>query len=353
MSWSATKYPSVGKIGTAGLALAAALSVAAWSLTETWLGGLTYPAYPQMLQAAHIMEAATQVARSQRQSLGLLQPASVDPNRTGLIGSEYTDTTTSMGELASKRTATNPDLAAAIVRSISRLDLPTGAPVMVSLSGSFIGGDIATLSAVEALGLRPFVVSSLGSSMYGATDPELTWLDIEAELRREGVISAKSAVALVGGGGAIGSNLMDDAVAALKDAAERNGIPMVSEADLSSMLDEIETLAETSLGAPPVLLLNSGGAVVALGTCTDGHLLPQINDGTDLPCTDGEPGLIVRAARSGIPTIHLLNMRAVAADWDLPFDPIPMPLVGNNRALYGAAREEAPHIQNNNEEDIQ
>src|SRR5690606_36195574 len=72
MSWYATKHPSIGKIGTAGLALAAALSIAAWSLTETWLGGLTYPAYPQMLQAAHTMEAATQVARSHRQSLGLL-----------------------------------------------------------------------------------------------------------------------------------------------------------------------------------------------------------------------------------------------------------------------------------------
>ncbi|MDB5623680.1 MAG: hypothetical protein JWR39_2243 [Devosia sp.] len=330
---------SAGKATISGLALAAALSLTVWSATEKWIGGLTYQAYPQMLAAAHTMESATQVARSQRIQLGLLQSRANDPNRTGLIGSEYTDTTTSIGELASKRTATNPDLAAALVKTISRFDLPAGTPVIVSLSGSFIGGDIATISAVEALELKPFLVSSLGSSMYGATDPELTWLDIEAELRREGVIKAKSSIALIGGGSAVGSNLMDEAVDALKMAAQRNGVELISNPELRTMLDEIEKRAQSALGASPALLINSGGSVLALGTCTDGHLLPLVNQGTPLPCTDGEPGLIVRAANAGIATIHLLNMRTVATDWNLPLDPIPLPLVGNNRAIYGAARE--------------
>lgn len=327
------------KSSTGALVFIAAVSLTAWLATERWVGGLTYAAYPQMLAAAHIMEAATQVARSQRLEVGLMQSNSTDPNRTGLIGSEYTDITTSLGELASKRTATNPDLSAALVKAISRLELPSGAPVLVSLSGSFIGGDIATISAVEALGLEPFVVSSLGASMFGATDPELTWLDIEAALRNAGVIKSRSSLALIGGGGAVGSNLSDEAVDALEEAAERNGVELLANPNLTTMLDEIETRARSALGAGPALLINSGGSVLALGTCTDGHLLPLANYGTTLPCSDGVPGLIVRAANEGTATIHLLNMRTVSTEWGLPFDPIPMPQVGNSRAIYGAARE--------------
>jgi hypothetical protein len=57
--------------------------------------------------------------------------------------------------------------------------------------------------------------------------------------------------------------------------------------------------------------------------------------GQVLTCTDGTPGLIVRASNAGVPVLHLLNMRALAADWGLPFDPVPLPMVGNNRAVYG------------------
>lgn len=317
------------------LAAAAALSVLLWLGVEAMLGRFTHTAYPDMVRAAHAMQAATQVAREQRTRLGLMQDIATDPNRTGLIGSEFTDLTTSLGDPAAKRTATNPDLAAALVRRVAELDLPPGSPVAVLVSGSFIGANIASIVAVETLGLKPVLVSSLGASMHGATDPELTWLDIEAELRARGVIATKSTVALIGGGSATGGGLSDEGVAAFRAAAQRNAVPVLDEGGVADLLDRVEALIAAEAGGQPPLLINSGGSVAALGTCIDGDRLPLLATGATLPCTDGVPGLVVRTANRAIPVVHLLNMREVAASWGLPYDPYPLPMVGNNRAVYG------------------
>lgn len=316
------------------LVVAAALSMSAWWVVHAQNGNFTHPAYQEMMRAAQTMQAATQVARAQRTELGLMQSRELDPNQTGLIGSEYTDTTTSLGDPAAKRTATNPDLAAAITRRIMELDLAEGSPALVVLSGSFIGANIATIIAVEQAGLTPIMVSSLGSSMYGATDAELTWLDIEAELHDKGIISSRSILALIGGVGATGSNLSDEGIAALRAATGRNGVPLLQGDDLNALLDEIDARVLEEAGGQLAFFINSGGSVTALGTCLDGDRIPLVIN-APVPCTDGLPGLIGRRAQEGLPGLHILSLRGVAADWGLPFDPIPMPMAGNNRLVYG------------------
>jgi poly-gamma-glutamate system protein len=317
------------------LTAAAVLSLATWQATEAMLGRFTHPAYGAMIRAAHAMQAATQVARAQRTRLGLDQPVEFDPNRTGLIGSEYTDITTSLGDPAAKRTATNPDLAAALARRIAELDLAPGSPVFVLVSGSFIGGNIAAIVAVEALGHRPIIVASLGASMHGATDPSLTWLDIEAELHRRGIIGARSLATLIGGGSAQGGGLSDEGVTALREAAARNEVPIIDNADVATLVSRVINRVDGEIGGRPALLVNSGGSVTALGTCTDGHTIPPMVVGAEIPCKDGTPGVIVREAGRRTPVLHLLNMRGLAVGWGLPYDPVPLPLVGNNRAVYG------------------
>lgn len=319
----------------AALAIAAALSIGLWQAVEARLGRFTHPAHSEMVRAAQTMQAATQVARAQRAALGLTQPPAFDPNRTGLLGSEFTGTTTSLGDPAAKRTATNPDLAAALVRRIAEFGLEEGSPVLVVVSGSFIGANIAAVAAIETLGLKPVLISSLGASMHGATDAALTWLDIETELRAKRVIASKSIAAVIGGGGAVGGSIGAEGIAALRAAAQRNGVPLVEDEPVGALIDRLDTLGAEAAGGRPRLLINSGGSVAALGTCADGANLPHIVSGQGLTCADGLPGLIVRASTAGVPVLHLLNMRGLAADWGLPFDPVPLPMIGNNRAVYG------------------
>ena len=52
--------------------------------------------------------------------------------------------------------------------------------------------------------------------------------------------------------------------------------------------------------------------------------------------TDGTPGLVMRLAKDGLPVLQVLNIRRLAVEWGLPFDPVPLPMPGNNKAIYGS-----------------
>ncbi len=83
-----------------------------------------------------------------------------------------------------------------------------------------------------------------------------------------------------------------------------------------------------------------GGALIGLGSCREAAELPP-GLATRLPsCTAGTPGLAMRLAQAGVPLLHVLNIRRLAVELGLPFDPVPLPVPGNNAAIYGSARRD-------------
>lgn len=314
------------------LVLTALVALAFWFVVESRAGHLTHPAYAQMMRAAQTVRAAMSVIRAAKAELGLLQPIEIDPNRTALIGSEFTAMTTTLGAIDAKRTATNPDLAAALVRVLSELGLPSDARIGVAASGSLVGANIAAIAAVEALGMELVLVSSVGASMFGATDPQMTWLDMEKLLRDQVVISGRSRVGVIGSGGAVGSGLDPVGRAAIVDAFSRTDTDLIEGEPLPALIASVK---EIMLEEGPIdVLINVGGSVLALGDCAEGDRVPTGFRHQALPCS-GVSGLLVEFSRSGVPTIHLLNMRLLAADWGLPYDPVPLPTPGDNRRIYG------------------
>jgi poly-gamma-glutamate system protein len=312
------------------------VSIASWLLIEWVSEAPTHPKYGEMLIAARSVQEASRILYAAKQARGLLPPAGSDPNRTGMIGYEYTPITTTVGDLGAKRTTTNPDFAAALVDVIARLDLKPGAPVGVILSGSFVGGGIATLAAIETLGLRPFTIVSLGSSMWGATNPEFNLLDMVSLLRSEGVLRTLPIAAVLGGEGAIASGIDAENVAFLRASAARAGVPLVERASFPALIDELLTRIETAVGGKPSLLVNVGGALIGLGSCRESFTFPPGLTAGTVPCTAGESGLVMRLAAGDLPVLHVLNIKELAIEWGLPFDPIPLPAPGNNPMVYGA-----------------
>src|SRR5499426_2820261 len=122
------------RLKPAWLAAVAALSIALWFVVEQALQRPIHPQFAEMLMAARSMQAASRVLWFEKEMRGLTPPMQVDPNRTGMIGQEYTPITTTIGELPAKRTATNPDFAAAVVRQIASLGLARGTPVVIVVS---------------------------------------------------------------------------------------------------------------------------------------------------------------------------------------------------------------------------
>ena len=52
----------------------------------------------------------------------------------------------------------------------------------------------------------------------------------------------------------------------------------------------------------------------------------------------GTPGLALRlAGDGGAPILHVINIRRMALEMGLPFDPVPLPRPGLSPAVYGTA----------------
>jgi poly-gamma-glutamate system protein len=321
------------------LALAAAVSIALWFVFEQALQRPIHPQFAEMLMAARSMQAASRVLWMEKDARGLTPSAQADPNRTGMIGQEYTPITTTIGELPAKRTATNPDFAAALVRQIASLGLARGTPVVIVVSGSFVGGDVAAITATETLGLRPIVIASLSASMWGANEPEFNLIDMLAALREHNVIRTRAVVAVLGGGGAIGGSMDPDGVAALRRSAARDGVPIIEVRPVVALIDALLARIKAAAGDKgPGAVINAGGALIGLGSCQESYEWPPGLTRRAPPCSDGTPGLAMRLAADGLPVLHIINMRRLALEWGLPFDPTPLPIPGNNRAVYGSAK---------------
>ncbi len=323
------------RVRLAWLLICVAASLTLWRIAED-LSMRLGPDVEIMHNATEIMRRATAVIREAKIAKGLMQDKDLDPNNTGLIGPEWSETMTTVGRLSAKRTLTNPDTAALFSRLFRLAGMQRGDTVAVVLSGSFVGGNVAVLSAIESYGLRPVVVSSLGASMYGAADPDFTWLDMETAVREAGVWRVRSFRALLGGEAGMARNLGDDARAALLAAVQRANVPLIRRESFADAVREASTVM--GLGpaseARPAVLVNIGGALLALGDCLEAADIPYGLINQPIPCTRGTPGLIQIALAQGVTVINVFKIREFARHYGLPNDPVPLPEAGKNPLIY-------------------
>lgn len=316
------------------LVLAAAVSVSVWLAVEFLALRMPQAIRAQTEAAAHAMDAAHRVLWAEREARGLLPAAGVDPWQTGMIGPEFTVITTSVGVLSAKRTAAMPDFASRVTAEIARLGMAPGTPVVIVVSGSLVGANVAAIVAVEALGLRPVIVSSGGASMWGATDPDFTWFDMEEALAAAGVIRARSTVAVLGGSGGIGRGMSPDGIAAIESSIRRHGIPLIRLEPLGELIHRLVEIVDDGIVSSTMsarrdervetgILINVGGSSIALGSCPESHVLPSGLTTEPLPCTEGTPGMAMIYAARGVPVLNLLGIRRLSSDWSIPYDPDP------------------------------
>jgi poly-gamma-glutamate system protein len=82
-------------------------------------------------------------------------------------------------------------------------------------------------------------------------------------------------------------------------------------------------------------VINVGGSVLGIGTCLDAYGIPSGIITRKLPCDRGVTGLVHDFAARNVPVLHLLYVKRLALDWGLPYDPKPLPDVGENKRVYG------------------
>lgn len=279
-------------------------------------------------RAVTLMRQSIDAIRALRLERGLPIDPTLDPNGTGLIGEEFTPLTTSLGEVADKRTTTNPAFAAVMVQVFREAGLQAGDVVAVGASGSFPALLLATLAAARVLDLEPVVIYSVGSSMYGANLPGFTFIDMLAGLREHGLLPFRVAAVSAGGDEDRGTGvLFDDEGTALVTETRRHGLPVIAAPSLAASIQQrLRVYRTASSGRPIRCYVNIGGASASFGATDASLALPNglVRRVGRMPDAQVRGTLFEFAAR-GIPVVHLLHARGLARDYDLPYDPVPLP----------------------------
>lgn len=319
------------------LLVVAGLAVLGWWFAQHSTRAVLHPEHATMLRAARTMTRGMDAIQAEKQERGLLVDRRHDPNRTGLIGPQWSPIVTTYGELSAKRTAGNPDLAAAMVAELGRVPEARGDVIVTVVSGSLVGANLAVLAALEAMDLHVVLVSSLGASMWGATDPEFTWLEIEAALREARVIDVRSTISVLGGDMALGGGIEEEGRAALRESARRHDVPVWERQDLVTLTREVFDRAVSDAGGLDNVraFVNVGGSMLSLGLCRAAASYPVGLSHRRLPCVDGVPGLMSMMSNREVPIMHVLNIEEMALRYGLPLDPRPLPRIGENPRVYG------------------
>jgi poly-gamma-glutamate system protein len=301
------------------------LSIVAYVLLQLISAERSIRYTDEMIQAAGTMQRATAITREFCDSAGIEIDETDDPNRTCIIGPELTPLMTTLGHLDAKRTTTDPAMASLIVHLLDRAGVSAGDTIAIGSSASFPALLVATLAAAEAMDVHPIPIISLGSSTYGATNPDFNLLDIYTLLLNEGVLLSPPAAVSLGGSEDVGRGFDSDLKVELLMQIETGGVPFISDPDLRSNVAKRTAVYDgTGSGTRISAFVNAGGSFANLGTSALAlRLEPGLNTDLQLP-PEEERGVLFEMAARDVPVIHLLFIRGLALRYGFTWDPIPL-----------------------------
>jgi poly-gamma-glutamate system protein len=247
--------------------------------------------------------------------------------------------TTNPGHLPAKQTSVNPNFAAVVVHMLKRVHVSEGDVVAVGLSGSFPALNLSVLAAIQSVGAKGIVITSVGSSQWGANIPSLLWPDIEQTVFDHKIIRSRSSAYSLGGIDDRALGLSDNGKAALKAAVERSGIPLLeAESYEVSVEKRVNLYSEMADDEDIIAYINVGGGTSSVGTRVGKKLFkPGLNRSPPQGVL-GFDSVMSRFIMEEIPVIHLSSIDILAVRYGLPLQPkqIPEPGMGKvfRREVY-------------------
>lgn len=311
---------SLSRASTPALVGLACGALVLYAFAERSVAPVHARAYQEKLAAVRLMQRAEKAILEVKGEHGITIDSKNDPDRYGVIGPQFSLITTDRGSQSAKMLAAHPNFAAAATQLILQAGVRSGDLVAIGMTGSLPGMNLAVLSACRAIGAEPIVISSVGSSMFGANDPGLTWLDMEAELERHAILPYRSIRASSGGGGDVGRGLSPAGRQLIADAAERTHVPMLASTDLLDAVKERVAIYDSvaaARGKPIKLYVNVGGGLASLGGSQNGRLIPAGLSRRLAPKSYPNRGVINIFAERRVPVIHLLQIERLAREFGI------------------------------------
>jgi len=300
------------------------------------------PSYEHKVIAAQLMKKAMIVLKETRMEHGIFIDIENDPNETGLVGSPFSLITTDEGDLDAKLTTLDPNFSAAIVDLMYQIDLQENDTVAILMTGSMPGANMAVLTSCKALGVHPLSITSIGASQWGANQVDFTWLDMESILFENELIPARSIAASIGGRNDMGRLLSPAGRKLITDNIAAHNMSLIKKEKLvNNITERMETFSTIQPIKNYEAVINVGGGVASLGTSFNLKLLPPgvVNraDITAIARPGGIEGVFAKFVKANVPGLHILNIKSLTEQFNMPFAPIPIPEIGSG-SLYAKER---------------
>ncbi len=304
------------------LALIAIAAMAGLWLVEHYPQTIRQPHEREKLAAAHRAADAFSTVRQIRLRRGYQIDPLLDPTESGLIGLSRSAVTSVPGSLTSKQTSVNPDFAAVLIDMLKQAGVQRGDRVAVGCSGSFPALNLCTYAALETLGVEGVVISSASGSQYGANLPDLLWIDMERDLARRRVFSTRSQAASLGGMEDLAISQTDEGEQLLRAALARNQLDVIEEANLAASIEaRMRHYDAAAPGGQYAAYINVGGGAASVGRAEGkDRYQPGLNL-TAPPTAMDIDSVMTRFMRRGVPVVHLVEIKQIAAAYGLPIAP--------------------------------
>ena len=210
-----------------------------------------------------------------------------------------------------------------------------GDRVAVGYTGSLPAMNVAVCAACAALEVEPIIIASASSSQFGANFPNLLWIDMERVLHQRGLIPFRSRAISIGGYQDQGLQFTQEGHQLIRDAISRNAVEFLEVDSYRDSIDQRMAIYKSEAKGNPIrAYINVGGGTVSVGKAVGKQMYrPGLNLMPPPGATDID-SIMTRFADGGIPTIHLVEVRELARQFDLPQMLAAMPAVGEG-GVYG------------------
>ncbi len=276
--------------------------------------------YETQVFAADNMKLYSEAIKRYKEEKGL-EIYKYDFHKTGLLGSPYNDFTTTLGNLEAKRTVTNPDTAALVVKIFQDAGIKNKDKVSIALTGSFTGLNIACIAASEAMDLDLTIISSAGASTYGSNQKELTFPEIIDNLYNDGYIHNNSSLVTLGGYSDTGEDISNNVKNLIIKKYKNRGLNLYINNNFSQNVSKKIEVINSNMN--PSAFITVGGNVT-FGDIDDPEAILKegiLNKSKDLEPFDKNKGLINYSLNNNITTISFINVKKLMSDYGMPFDP--------------------------------
>ena len=284
--------------------------------------------YEEKLAAVNLMQDYLDILETEIEVSGIDIDPINDPFHTGLIGRRLSSITTDRGLLSEKQAAINPNIASIFVEEFGRLK--AGDNVAIGITGSNPAVNLALYAALTVMKLDPKIIVSLSSASYGANREELTWLDMEAILKENGVLGFGANYASIGGSDDRGIGLSDDGMNALREAMIRNNVPLIMGSSLEENVDLRMKAYDEMIDANSRyrLFVNVGAGLANVGSEPNARLIPEgLN--TKLAERDFDrEGVMMKMAKRNVNVLHVRRIIRWAKKYKLSLSLEEKPVVG-------------------------